>query len=121
MIQASCVVPDLLPGPQFIIIPKDELQFIRNGDSNKKMIVEKFGQPHWTAADDLRWIYILRDYHSRKWMYCIPGPGGGACGRTQSTTKTEFLDIRFDKSGAVTDWSTPAAAYGECIEKGICP
>jgi len=119
--QTSCFMPTALPKTIAADIPKAETKSIHEGETSKGDIRHQFGDPDWSSVDDARWIFEMRQYFPWGWHMCIAYGGQGGCAEVgERPIKIEYLDLRFDASGIVEEWSTPAVESGECIDDVVC-
>lgn len=102
-------------------IPKTEIRSIHEGETSKEDLRTRFGEPDWSSDDGSRWIYEMRQYFTWGWHMCLAYGGQGGCSEVgERPLKIEYLDIRFDASETVRNWSTPSTKLGECIDEFAC-
>ena len=109
-----------------VYIERQDTNFIQRGKTTRAEIRERLGDPSMAISAPERWVYRLRQYNSGRWGMCV-FVGGGYSGSmdceemSDEKPKTEYLYLRFDSSGKVSEISTPSVYDSECIEPGVCP
>jgi hypothetical protein len=96
-------------------VPGDQLEFVRPGQTTRRELLLKLGEPDDTVQDGHSYsCYIVgaarTDVH---WAFVIPAPNGAAAGGAGVLRygSRDVLLVRFDSAGVVQKYKVVTARY----------